>query len=75
MSNNSLDSVDTTLRDLKDIVDRNHPESLETSLLMQDMAKLIAQMKTKTRNTAYVANVIIDSSPAIGQTTVLSALA
>jgi hypothetical protein len=45
MSNNSLDSVETTLRDLRDIVDRNHPE---TSVLMQDMEKLIAEMKQKT---------------------------
>ncbi len=75
MSNNSLDSVETTLRDLKDIVDRNHPGSLETSLLMQDMERLIAQMKTKTSKAVYVTNVVIDNSPAIAQTSVVAALA
>ena len=74
MSDNSLDSVETTLRDLKDIVDRNHPESLETSILMQDMEKLIAQMKSKTRALPYVSSLAIDSAAALGQAQTVAAL-
>ena len=54
MSNISLDSVATTLQDLKDIVHRNHSEAAEASILVQDMERLIAEMKTRaTQDNAF----------------------
>lgn len=48
MSNSNLDSVESTLRSLKDIVERNHSETVEPSLLVQDMERLISEIKAKT---------------------------
>jgi hypothetical protein len=46
---NTFDTVETTLKDLKDIVDRIQTQSGETSQLVQDMELLIAQIKSKAR--------------------------
>lgn len=48
MSNNNLDSVELTLRQLKDIVDKNHSQEVETSLIVQQMERLVIEMKSKT---------------------------
>jgi hypothetical protein len=47
MSNSTFDTVETTLKNLRDIVDRIHLQSAETSRLVEDMELLIAEMKTK----------------------------
>ncbi len=51
MSNNNLDSVELTLRQLKDIVDKNHSQEVETGLIVQQMERLVNEMKSKTGNT------------------------
>lgn len=51
MSNNNLDSVELTLRQLKDIVDKNHSQEVETGLIVQQMERLVNEMKSKTVNT------------------------
>ncbi len=72
MSNSNLDSVETTLRDLKDILDRNHPDSHETSMLMKDMERLVAEMKSKASpDLALISTTIIDSVPVTAQTVIL----
>lgn len=48
MSHNNLDSVELTLRQLKDIVDKNHSQEVETSLIVQQMERLVTEMKSKT---------------------------
>lgn len=55
MSNNNLDSVELTLRQLKDIVDKNHSQEVETGLIVQQMERLVTEMKSKTRN-SFVAD-------------------
>lgn len=54
MSNPTFDTVETTLKSLKDIVDRIHLQSAETSQLVEDMELLVAEMKTKTREESKV---------------------
>ena len=51
MSNNNLDSVELTLRQLKDIDDKNHSQEVETGLIVQQMERLVTEMKSKTGNT------------------------
>ena len=48
MSNNNLDSVELALRQLKDIVDKNHSQGVETGLIVQQMESLVSEMKGKT---------------------------
>lgn len=50
MSNSSFDSVETTLRSLREIVDRNHSHSsMETADLVRDMEQLLEEIKTKNK--------------------------
>ena len=54
MSSHTFDNVETTLKSLKDIVDRNHSQSDETSQLVEDMELLIFEMKIKTKTETRV---------------------
>lgn len=63
MSNNNLDSVETALRQLKDIVDRNHSQGVETGLIVQQMERLVIEMKGKTRE--------VTPSPFVTDTTMM----
>ena len=64
MSNLSLNSVATTLQDLKDIVHRNHAQAADASRLVQDMERLVAEMKSKTI-TENAFSKLVDSSTTI----------
>ena len=50
MSNNNFDSVETALRQLKDIVEQNHSDGMETTLIVQQMERLVVEMKTKVQH-------------------------
>lgn len=75
MSDLSLDSVATTLQDLKDIVHRNHSQAAEATRLVQDMERLIAEMKTKAVSEKAFSK-LLDSTTGIAMpnTTVVAAL-
>lgn len=49
MSNGSFEAMETTLRQLSEIVERNHAQQTETCLLVNQMTKLVDEMKSKTR--------------------------
>jgi hypothetical protein len=51
MSHTSLDALETTLRQLTEIVERNHSNGDTTSLIKQ-MAKLVVEMRSKSRTGA-----------------------
>lgn len=56
MSNNNLDSVETTLQQLKDIVEKNHSSNgSETGLIVQQMERLVVEMKSKTKSKRSIA--------------------
>jgi hypothetical protein len=65
MSNSSLESVETALRTLKEIVERNHSESVETTALMRDMERLIKEMKMKSNPTMVVIGPIGLANPVV----------
>ena len=47
MSPYSFDALETTLRQLTEIVERNHAQQTDTSLLVQQMTNLVDEMKAK----------------------------
>lgn len=50
MSHSSFEAMETTLRQLSEIVERNHAQQTEeTCLLVNQMTKLVDEMKSKTR--------------------------
>lgn len=50
MSHSSFEAMETTLRQLSEIVERNHAQQTEeTYLLVNQMTKLVDEMKSKTR--------------------------
>lgn len=65
MSNSNFESVETTLRNLKDIVDRNHSDSRETGQLVDDMERLIADLKSKTRESSIFDKLVENTTVAM----------
>ena len=63
MSNSNFEPVETTLRNLKDIVDRNH--SGEPGKLVQDMEELIADLKSKTHETSIFEKLVENTTVAM----------
>ncbi len=62
MSNSSFDTVESTLKSLKDIVDRNHSQAADASRLVQDMERLISEMKNKTKDQNILCK-LVEPSP------------
>lgn len=63
MSNNNLDSVETTLKELMDIVQKNHSERPETAQIVSQMERLVLEMKDKSKvqNFAVDVNAVASS--------------
>lgn len=63
MSNNNLDSVETTLKELMDIVQKNHSERPETAQIVLQMERLVLEMKDKSKvqNFAVDVNAVASS--------------
>jgi hypothetical protein len=64
MSNTDFDRVETSLKDLKEIVDISHAQSAETARLVADMEVLIAEMKSKAHTEPRFQK-IIDAAPIV----------
>lgn len=62
MSNFSFDSVETTLRNLKEIVDRNHAQSAEAGQLVAEMEVLLGDIKTKARERSVFSK-LVENAP------------
>ena len=60
MSNPTFDNVETTLKSLKDIVDRNHSQAVETTQLVEDMETLLAEIKSKAKETNVFSTMMIE---------------
>lgn len=65
MSNSSLDSAEAALRNLKEIVDRNHSDCSETTALLRDMERLVKEMKIKNNPTMVVIGPIGLANPVV----------
>jgi hypothetical protein len=64
MLNNDLNSLQNTISDLKEIVDRNPGANNETSLLVKQMEQLVGEIELKARKKKLIADVPM---PSLGQ--------
>lgn len=55
----NLNSLQSTISDLKEIVDRNQGANHETSLLVKQMEQLVEEMEQKARTKKLIADVPI----------------
>lgn len=49
MSHTSFEALESTLRQLSEIVERNHAQQAETFMLVDQMTKLVDEMKSKSK--------------------------
>lgn len=54
MPETSLDSMESTLQQLKEIVEKNH--AAETAQIVRQMERLVAEMKSREKSSAAFAN-------------------
>lgn len=57
----NLNSLQSTISDLKEIVDRNQGANHETSLLVKQMEQLVEEMEQKARTKKLIADVPMPS--------------